>query len=489
MYSPRTKRSTTTSRNSALGTSWTKRLVGDVGRVLFFIGLALAVLLPSSGCRSRAKQDVYVQRLSGEVRLLEDQLYEADYRNRVLAEKLAREKNKASAQSAPSTMNLAPRTQSYGPVVSPIITDGGRILPSPIDEGDIVPPPGENSTVNDAVITPLPLSDPTTDSQVPLSSSPADPYEMEAGFDDADLDSVIDAGQPVAPEDLKSDMSNSGFGEGSTGDVSEEDSAPGANSDDPFVDDGNPIQLPKEFGAGTTDSPTPPPSGDSRYELPSYGTPPGEPEPPGKDDLVIPPIIEGEIIPPPPGDLDSEELPGKVPGLPNSLRDLGKGTSTIPQGLSLHPGFSGAQQFYADDEADGLMLVVNVLDEDGRMMNLNDFDIDAELSVVALDPTKPGDEARIARWDFGPEEVKNLVRHVPVSGFHVPVVWDTVRPDADEVVVHVRLQSGDDRMACEGRVNVARNARVARWSPRAASSSAGDRARQRPPPARPSRRL
>lgn len=44
----------------------------------------------AGGCRSRAYQEVYVEKLTGEIRMLEDQLNEADYTNEVLRQKLAR---------------------------------------------------------------------------------------------------------------------------------------------------------------------------------------------------------------------------------------------------------------------------------------------------------------------------------------------------------------------------------------------------------------
>lgn len=454
-------------------------------RYRFATGLFMAVTLATLGCRSRAKQDVYVQRLTGEIRLLEDQLYDADYRNRVLAEKLERERGKTIGQGPSATTQLSPPSHPLHPhdMGDPVIIEGGRIIPGPIEEGEVIPPPVIVPAESDPTTAPTPLSDPITDSRVPLATPPEDTDDMGSGLGDVDLgdmdlEEAIDPGQPVAPEELNLDgMASPGDASSATENVRDDA--------DPFVDDGGPFEMPQQEGTAQDPSST----GDDRYEMPSFGSPPSEPEPPGKDDLTIPPIIEGEIIPPPPGDLDPEVPPGKVPGLPNTLRDLGKANSTAPQALQLHPGFSGAQQYYADDQADGLMLVVNVLDEDGRMMDLNDFEIDADLSIVALNPTKPGSEARIARWDFGPDEVRNLVRHVPVSGFHVPVIWDTVRPDVDEVIVHVRLQAGEDRMTCEGRVNVARNARVARWSPRAASSSAGNKSKPRPAPARPSRRM
>lgn len=55
---------------------------------------AFAFLLPllALGCHGAAYREVYQQKMAGEIRILEDQLYEADYQNQVLVDELARMK-------------------------------------------------------------------------------------------------------------------------------------------------------------------------------------------------------------------------------------------------------------------------------------------------------------------------------------------------------------------------------------------------------------
>lgn len=48
------------------------------------------IALCAGGCRSSARNDVYIDKLAAEVRYLEDQLYQVDYENKVLREKLLR---------------------------------------------------------------------------------------------------------------------------------------------------------------------------------------------------------------------------------------------------------------------------------------------------------------------------------------------------------------------------------------------------------------
>ena len=65
------------------------------------IGLVMACVCSFSGCRSAAHEDLYVDQLTSEIRFLEDQLYEIDYENRILREKLARAKGNDRSELPP----------------------------------------------------------------------------------------------------------------------------------------------------------------------------------------------------------------------------------------------------------------------------------------------------------------------------------------------------------------------------------------------------
>lgn len=60
--------------------------------------IALLVLL-ATGCRSDAYREVYTEKMAGQLRVLEDKLYEADYANEVLRQKLERIEREKSASS------------------------------------------------------------------------------------------------------------------------------------------------------------------------------------------------------------------------------------------------------------------------------------------------------------------------------------------------------------------------------------------------------
>ena len=368
------------------------------------IGRQIAVVLCTwtaiigVGCRGRAKEDLYRQKLTSEIRVLEDQLYEADYENRILADKLARAEQR-------------------------------------LRQADDVASPRYNEDLGD---------DRTDDTRrEPERERPDRVPRRESGRDD-DFDLNLD--------DIEIDP---GIG-----------TDPGTESD---------------LGTGT----------DPGGRMPA----PGGPEPPGADDLRIPPIEPGEIVPPPGPGSEPEGPPGQIE-LNDAMRFLGRtdpaeSATPPPTEIRVHPTLSGPYRFDDEDEADGIVLVLNAIGEEGRVADLSGFEIDAEMTVVALDPTRDPADARVGRWEFDAERVRSLVRHDPVSGIRLPLQWKNDRPDGDEVIVHVRLRipvaTGDEaadqdnsmngdsgspvpEMVCEGRLNLAATASTARWTPRGDTS-------------------
>jgi hypothetical protein len=190
--------------------------------------------------------------------------------------------------------------------------------------------------------------------------------------------------------------------------------------------------------------------------------PPGGPEPPGKEDLEFPPIVPGELVPPPGRGEEMEKPPGQIQ-LPESV---GVKANPVPKSVRIHKGLSGGHQFDGDEKIDGMHLVINAVDSHGKTVDLSQFDIDAKLTVVALDPQRSAAEARIGRWEFTAEEVIESIRSDPTSGLYVQVRWQESKPLSEEVIVHVRLRAEDDAMQCESRLNIGDAARVANWTPR-----------------------
>jgi len=103
-------------------------------RIALTAVLLLAVVW-SGGCRGNAYRDAYNEKMAGEIRLLEDQLYEADYENKILRDQLRRSRS-GQPQGQPDSAS-GPRERSSGDASG--TTDGddspdrfdARLLPPP----------------------------------------------------------------------------------------------------------------------------------------------------------------------------------------------------------------------------------------------------------------------------------------------------------------------------------------------------------------------
>ena len=91
--------------------------------------------------------------------------------------------------------------------------------------------------------------------------------------------------------------------------------------------------------------------------------------------------------------------------------------------------------------ADGIVAVVQPRGEDGRLLRAA-----AAVSVVVLDPTSPGESARVARWDFSVDEVARAYnRSSPAQGFHLEMLWPDEAPVNNRLHLFVRYSTGDGR--------------------------------------------
>jgi hypothetical protein len=332
---------------------------------LLIVVCCCALVTGSAGCRSRAHNDLYRQRMASEIRVLEDQLYDADYHNQVLQDKVQRLRQQA--------------IESESKV---------RKQPSPARAA-----PDDNSLRGSA-------SD--------NASEPEDTFEPP----------WIEEGELTDPSDLPGAVLPEG---------------PGSRQSEPADADPSAAEL----------------------------MPPSVPEPPGKEDIELPEVFPGELVPPG-SEEDAESPPGQIP-LPESIQAK---TAPIPQAIRIHRGLSGGHQFDEDDQIDGMYFVINAIDKLGKTVDLSAYDIDADMTVVALDPTLEADVARIGRWEFTAAQVRDLIRNDPTSGLHVPLRWQDAAPASDEVIVHVRLRADEDEMRCDAKLTVAAAAAMAKWTPR-----------------------
>ncbi|WP_417748954.1 hypothetical protein [Rosistilla oblonga] len=352
----------------------------------------VALLLFLGGCRSAAHNDVYVDKLAAEVRFLEDQLYQIDYENKVLREKLQRAK-RAEARSKPTPPKSLIR----------------RPKPSDRSTSDAVG--SSRSSDRDDAATKK-RDDDTQDTLGPIKTP------------------RVDLGQPnVTPPDRN---------------------RPGNDN----VPD---IQLPDII--------------------------PGDLRPPS-DSMLIPPEIDpGQILPPGDASNPAPPRPGQVilPASvteelePESQVELAVAESPVDEtprelaSLVIDPIYSRGHDFSADGEQTGVYLVVKGLDAEGRELK-----VDAPIQVAIMDPKRSGSQARLGRWDFDLEKVREAWRTTAATdGVHLPIKWDVKYPLGDTVDVYCRVQTeAGDLITAEWTIDLTRHrSRAELWTPRGDEAS------------------
>ncbi len=333
------------------------------------MSIVVAVALSAmGGCQGAAYRDVYHQKMAGEIRVLEDQLYDADYQNQVLRDELMRAEVKSSQIQVPAA---PPRRTIFGKTLN--------------SSGEVVE-----------------ITQPRS------SSTPAAPKSTSPKL-------------PARPTD---------------------DLPPPAGSQAK-----KPLSDPE---------PTPP-------RPKSSPIPPSEPVPPGASDLLLPDVELGDPVPPPPDSMP-DILPGQIE-LPDTARRLQSSPPATPVSIRIHKGFSGGHKSDDQPPIEGIELLVEAIDEAGKPVALETFDIDGVMSVVLLDPARSAATARIGKWEFGPDEIREMVHAGPASGLRVIIPWGEERPIGDKVLAHVKLSAVDVAMQAQAELPIAQP-NVAQWTPR-----------------------
>ncbi len=334
-------------------------------RIACAVALAL-ILLGICGCRGKAYRDVYQQKMIGEIRTLEDQLYEADYQNRILVDELARSRSQVVVPEAkPSRSPGQSRTQ---PRRDTPLRDAGR-------------------TDDDSSLTPVPLEPQRTQPTLPA--------------------------RPI------------------------------------------PGQSPAEL--------TPPPISRPQTNRDQDIAPPMVPIPPGVE-LDFPDVDLGEPVPPSGINAAPELPPGQIK-FPESTRRNVRVEPAIPVAIRVNPATSGGYRFDDAKEKTGMHLAVEAIDEAGNLVRLEDFDVLGQLTLVLLDPSRTADDARLGRWDYDADELKQMIRSGPGSAIHVYVAWQEKMPTGKQVIAHVKLSHDEMLMQAQAELKTA-EVEVAQWNPR-----------------------
>lgn len=174
-------------------------------------------------------------------------------------------------------------------------------------------------------------------------------------------------------------------------------------------------------------SPTPPaPGGRSRLQRPDLK--PTADSPPN----LAPPAA----IPSPP-----EQIRPAAGERPLAAATPAKPADTKITHLTLSPLFTGGADFDSQPGDDGLCVVV-----EPRNVGEEYVPEAGPISIVVLDPSRQGDAARVARWDFDLSAARQkLADSAAATGIKLELPWPATPPAANRLHLFVRYETSDGR--------------------------------------------
>ena len=129
--------------------------------------------------------------------------------------------------------------------------------------------------------------------------------------------------------------------------------------------------------------------------------------------------------------------------------------------ISIDPQQIGPLDINYQNKEEGLRLVLNCQTAQGGTAVAA-----GKVTIVALNPSLSGDDARIARWDVTPEQVERQIQEAPQpDGILFELGWPEDKPAGDIIDVFVRMED-ESGHRLQTRQQVQMNApRYALWSP------------------------
>jgi len=405
---------------------------------LFVVCSAICcALVFSQGCQRRAYNDLYAENMAGEIRELEDRIYEYDSAYQGIEEELAvLQSENARLHEKLMAIESSPTKTSAG----------GRSLfkgfqGSSAEQNSSGPksfPPSSSESSNSS----FPLI-PTPD---PVSNGPPSiPSKSSSGPKTPSVDSMLPP--PITkPSESKAK----------------------AKSDLDGLKEPK-VEMPP------SGSPTLP-----RSDIPKFNSP--LPLESGNESILpVPAPAKDKMVPPPltslPSMNDASSIEDGRIDLPASIQAASfvQTPKSLPSNkvqdakvieIAFHPTLCRGQNLDSKDGEDGLYLVFQPRNAIGETI-----DKPATLTIVALDPNRPEQQSKIGRWAFTPEEVEAMLEPVGIShGYHIPMQWQEAKPLGDAVQIFVRYEMADGRrLVNERRVQLhISTTGSATWTPRAA---------------------
>ena len=225
------------------------------------------------------------------------------------------------------------------------------------------------------------------------------------------------------------------------------------------IDDAPQIEVP-----GSSLPAPPAPSGRSRLQRPDLSPPADSPP------NLAPPAIE---LPPPAAiPAPTEQIRPAAAERPLSMAaTAAKPTDKKITHVTLSPLFTGGADFDSQPGDDGLCVVVEPRNAG------EEYVLEAgPISIVVLDPSRQGDAARVARWDFDLSAARQkLAGSAATTGIKLELPWPATPPAANRLHLFVRYETADGRkLQTDREIFLTPPGQVSsRWTPRTAQ-------RQRP---------
>jgi len=109
--------------------------------------------------------------------------------------------------------------------------------------------------------------------------------------------------------------------------------------------------------------------------------------------------------------------------------------------IFINPRLTKSEDFDLQPGDDGLTVMIEPRNKDDQFVPKP-----APVTIVLLDPSKTGSSARYARWDFGEDVSRKVLRSGTLDrGLHFRMPWPETPPDGDRLHLFVRYTTEDGR--------------------------------------------
>lgn len=409
--------------------------------------LAICTLL-MAGCQRRAYTDLYVERMAGEIRELEDRIFEYDaaYRqteneldiirseNEALRSSLAQQSSNVQQRSNNSP--LRQRLEELQDSRSRTRSDSDN-APKAMPKAPILP---QSDPIIDSIPEPAPKAAPKSIPESKGFSAPATNKANPAKPNAAKDSDVLDLEPPEIEMGVPGSIETLPFKLPDANPIPNTNSVPNGILPGPLMPPPLPT-LPTTQNRGASND-----TESSMIPLPTVS----DPDAIASNQIVVPAFVKKEsgavVQAGAMGRLNSSNTQNpstarartEVIGKPDWIAQP---MDTRVVEIAFHPSLCRGSNRESDPNEDGLRLVMQPKNQHGDFLPEV-----AGMTLVVVDSGRPDGESKIGRWTWTAGELQESLEPIGFSqGFHVAVAWQSKRPIAKSVQVHVRYEMADGR--------------------------------------------